>query len=71
MSAQERLLAHLDHYWDIAYQEGREGRNHDTEDGIASLIRHSIESEIEYLSGFEARVKVLEEELSALRKDCL
>jgi len=33
----------IDLYWDIAYQEGKEGRTHDTEDGKAQRCRHAIE----------------------------
>lgn len=33
----------IDLYWDIAYQEGKEGRTNDTEDGKAQRCRHAIE----------------------------
>lgn len=33
----------IDLYWDIAYQEGKEGRTHDTEDGKAQRCRHAVE----------------------------
>ncbi len=34
----------LDAYWDAAYQEGKEGRTHDTPDGKAQAIRSAIEA---------------------------
>ena len=33
----------IDLYWNIAYQEGIEGRTQDTEDGKAQRCRHAIE----------------------------
>ncbi len=33
----------IDLYWDIAYQEGEEGRTHDTECGKAQRCRSAIE----------------------------
>ena len=34
----------LDAYWDAAYQEGKEGRTHDTPDSKAQAIRSAIEA---------------------------
>lgn len=35
----------LGRYWDAAYAEGMEGRNHDTEDGIAQQTLNDILAE--------------------------
>jgi hypothetical protein len=32
----------LDTYWSLAYAEGKEGRDHDTEDGKAGQTRHEL-----------------------------
>jgi len=32
----------LQRYWDAAYAEGQEGRNHDTEDGRAEQARRDV-----------------------------
>jgi len=39
----------LDRYWQLAYAEGRENRQHDTENGDAQECRSAIEGEIERL----------------------
>lgn len=39
----------LDRYWQLAYAEGRENRQHDTENGDAQECRSAIEREIERL----------------------
>jgi hypothetical protein len=36
----------LDAYWHAAYAEGAEGRNHDTEDGIAQKTLSAIQKEV-------------------------
>ena len=36
----------LSDYWDAAYAEGKEGRNHDTEDGVAQQTLNKIWKEI-------------------------
>lgn len=41
-----RILKLIDQYWDIAYQEGLDNRDHDTEDGIADKTRRKIEAEL-------------------------
>lgn len=33
----------VDKYWELAYAEGKEGRNHDTKNGDAQLTRHLIQ----------------------------
>lgn len=41
----------IDLYWDIAYQEGKEGRTHDTEDAKARRCRHAIEVTLRRIQG--------------------
>lgn len=41
--AAQRLLELIDRYWTLAYAEGKEGREHDTEDGAAQQTRSEIE----------------------------
>lgn len=40
----------IDEYWSIAYAEGSEGRDHDTEDGRAQRCRHLIEVSLKRLA---------------------
>ena len=56
----------LDQYWDIAYAEGAEGRANDTESGIAELVRHSLDSNIDYLFGQDELVETLKEDIKNL-----
>lgn len=44
------LLSLIDRYWDLAYTEGKEGRDHDTEEGDAALCRYEIEKRIRELN---------------------
>ena len=39
----------IDEYWMLAFQEGKEGREHDTEAGDAQRVRNEINSELDYL----------------------
>lgn len=39
----------LKRYWDAAYNEGKEGREHDTEDGIAQRTLSEIYAEVRRL----------------------
>lgn len=39
----------LDQYWGAAYAEGKEGRNHDTEDGLAQQTLCAIHVEVQRL----------------------
>lgn len=39
----------IDQYWSIAYKEGQERRDHDTEEGDAQKCRHLIETSIKAL----------------------
>ncbi len=41
----------IDLYWDIGYQEGKEGREHDTEDGKAMRCRQAIEVALRRIQG--------------------
>lgn len=43
------LLECIDRYWKLAYAEGKEGRDHDTEAGDAQACRHEIETRIKAL----------------------
>ncbi len=45
----KRLRLLIDRYWDCAYQEGLESRDHDTEDGLAQKTRDQIEDIINKL----------------------
>ena len=36
----------LERYWNAAYAEGKEGRDHDTEDGLAQLTLAEIHAEV-------------------------
>lgn len=36
----------IEQYWDLAYQEGKEGRDHDTPDGKAQKCLSAIERSI-------------------------
>jgi len=38
------LDALIDRYWELAYAEGKEGRDHDTEDGAAQQCRMEIDA---------------------------
>lgn len=42
MNLDELLIA----YWDAAYAEGKEGRDHDTEDGVAQRTLSAIYEEV-------------------------
>lgn len=39
----------LERYWSAAHAEGKEGRDHDTEDGIAQQTLSAIHAEVERL----------------------
>jgi hypothetical protein len=39
----------LEQYWSAAYAEGKEGRNHDTEDAIAQRTLIAIHAEVRRL----------------------
>lgn len=43
---EQTLLVLIDRYWDLAYAEGKEGRNHDTANGDAQECRHRIDMAI-------------------------
>ena len=47
--AERRVLELVDRYWDLAYQEGKEGRTHDTEEGSAQATRSELEEAIRLL----------------------
>ena len=47
--AERRVLALVDRYWDLAYQEGKEGRTHDTPEGSAQAVRSELEEAIRFL----------------------
>ncbi|SDQ43476.1 hypothetical protein [Pseudoxanthomonas sp. CF125] len=40
----------IDRYWDLAYAEGKEGRDYDTEEGDAALCRYEIEKALRELA---------------------
>jgi gamma-glutamyl:cysteine ligase YbdK (ATP-grasp superfamily) len=44
MDPKIKLKAAIEDYWNLAYNEGREGRNHDTPDGDAQRVREEIET---------------------------
>jgi hypothetical protein len=44
MTEREQFEALLDRYWDLAHAEGKEGRDHDTEDGAAQETRYALQS---------------------------
>jgi hypothetical protein len=50
----DKVIALLVKYWDAAYAEGREGRSHDTEDGVAQQTFDEI------LAAFSVNHKVIE-----------
>jgi hypothetical protein len=39
----------LEQYWNAAYAEGKEGRNHDTEDALAQRTLIAIHAEVKRL----------------------
>ena len=45
-----RLNVLIDRYWDLAYAEGAEKRDHDTAAGDAGRTRHEINEAIEKLA---------------------
>jgi hypothetical protein len=45
------LRALIDKYWELAYAEGKEGRDHDTEDGAAQATSCAINEAIRALAG--------------------
>jgi hypothetical protein len=52
----------LDQYWSAAHAEGKEGRNHDTEDGLAQRTLNELRAEVQRLVAAEreACAKMLE-----------
>lgn len=40
------LMALIDRYWELAYAEGKEGRDHDTVDGAAADCRRAIKQAV-------------------------
>ena len=50
-AAKARLLKLIDRYWDLAYAEGAEKRDHDTAAGDANRTRGEICELIEQLAG--------------------
>lgn len=47
--AERRVLELVDRYWSLAYQEGRDNRTHDTEEGSAQATRSELEEAIRFL----------------------
>ena len=47
----DKLRDLIDRYWSLAYAEGAEGREHDTEDGAAQQCRHEIEEVLRAIDG--------------------
>lgn len=45
------LMLMVGRYWDLAYAEGKEGRNHDTKDGAAQRTLTAILSAVKHLAG--------------------
>lgn len=59
-AAAQQLLELIDRYWALAYAEGKEGREHDTEDGAAQQTRSEIERIIRNAFGAPAAWKMPE-----------
>jgi hypothetical protein len=53
----------LSAYWEAAYAEGKEGRDHDTEDGVAQRALSAIHEEVAAMvkAEREACAKIVEE----------
>lgn len=49
MGLDEMLRERIGEYWSIAYQEGKEGRTQDTEEGAAQATWHAIDGLIRAL----------------------
>ena len=60
----------LERYWDAAYAEGKEGRDHDTEDGVAQRTAADIHAEVQRLVEAEREriARVLDAQATALRR---
>lgn len=48
-----RLQDLMDNYWNIAFAEGRDGRDHDTEDGAAQRTRSEINAILKRIAGVQ------------------
>ena len=48
-----RLQDLIDTYWNVAFAEGKEGRDYDTEDGAAQQCRHEINTILKRLAGVQ------------------
>lgn len=53
----------IDRYWDLAYAEGRENRQHDTKNGDAQDCRMEIDDHIETLEGIAHQAGMERDEL--------
>lgn len=58
----------IDHYWDLAYAEGKEGRSTDTSNGDAQDTRHAIDATLEAQS---AQIADLKRALDTARHDAM
>ena len=63
----DELLPLIDRYWELAYAEGKEGRDHDTEAGDAQATRQAIEQAIRTRDAEIARLRA---EVERLRARC-
>lgn len=50
----DALMALVDRYWELAYAEGKEGRDHDTEAGEAQAVLSEIRSSARALAAIPA-----------------
>ena len=57
------LLNLVGEYWDLAYQEGSEGRNHDTKDDKGQKTWNNIESSVKELERKAAAFDFLQKDL--------
>lgn len=56
-----RLRDLIGQYWDLAYAEGKEGRDHDTEDGAAQRCWSAIDAEIQWFSSALAKSRAADQ----------
>ena len=71
MITNEKILALIDEYWNIAYQQGVEGRSHDNEAGDAQRVLSEITAALALLPGETRGWQLVPSELTEDMRDAL